>query len=79
MFLCEKMLDEIKKTACHKKIEILGQLSDVYSDGFWVLGTYYLTDCTLLGHSWDPHLTTINHFHHSSVLYHGSNISDGQG
>ena len=60
------------------KIEILGQLSDVHSDGFWVLGTYYLTDCTLLGHSWDPHLTTMNHFYRSSVLYHGSNISDGQ-
>ena len=33
------------------KIEILGQLSDVHSDGFWVLGTCYRTDCTLLGHS----------------------------
>ena len=33
------------------KIEILGQLSDVRSDFFWVLGTCYRTDCKLLGHS----------------------------
>ena len=33
------------------KIEILGQLSDVHSDFFWVLGTCYRNDCTLLGHT----------------------------
>ena len=48
-FFCEKMLNEIKKTVCQMKIEILGQLSDVHSDFFWVLGTCYRTDCTLLG------------------------------
>ena len=31
----------------------------MHSDVFWVLGTCYRTDCTLLGHSWDPHLTLL--------------------